>query len=271
MDAISNTISPIGFGAFKIGRNQGIKYEHAYELPDDAAAERLLNGVLDLGVTYIDTAPAYGLSEERIGRFLAHRRAEFVLSTKVGERFESGQSTYDFSDRGIRESIEQSLRRLRTDVLDIVFLHAPRGDLAVLEQSTVANSLLEFKDCGLVRAVGFSGYTSTAFRKAMDWADVLMLEYHCEDCSLERVIEEAAAQGTMVVIKKGLASGRMAAEPAIRFALGNAGVASLVIGSLSLPRMAENVRIAQSVRGWRPPRKRPIAPIGSNEKLAPKG
>ena len=64
-------VSPIGFGAFKIGRNAGIKYPSAYDLPDQRAVNLLLGGVLDLGITYFDTAPAYGLSEERLGRALA--------------------------------------------------------------------------------------------------------------------------------------------------------------------------------------------------------
>jgi aryl-alcohol dehydrogenase-like predicted oxidoreductase len=249
MDALRRLISAIGFGAFKLGRNQGIKYEQSYELPDDATAERLLNGVLDLGVTYVDTAPAYGLSEERIGRFLTHRRAEFVLSTKVGERFDNGESNYDFSEQGIRKSVEQSLRRLRTDVLDIVFVHAPRSDLAVINDSDAAGTLLSLRDRGVVRAVGFSGHTTAAFRQAMDWADALMLEYHSADLALESVITEAAARNKIVVVKKGLASGRIAGDEAIRFALANPGVTSLVIGSLSLQHMAENVGIAQSVRG----------------------
>src|SRR5438128_1494734 len=61
-------VTPIGFGAFKIGRNEGIKYPSAYSLPTDAESERLIHQILDLGVNYIDTAPAYGVSEERIGR-----------------------------------------------------------------------------------------------------------------------------------------------------------------------------------------------------------
>ena len=77
-------LSTVGYGAFKIGRNQKIKYAQPFDLPTDDEADRLLNAVLDLGVTYIDTAPAYGLSERRIGRSLAHRANEFVLSTKVG-------------------------------------------------------------------------------------------------------------------------------------------------------------------------------------------
>ena len=63
-------VTPLGFGAFKIGRNEQVKYPQPYDLPDDATVERLLNGVLDAGIHLIDTAPAYGLSEERIGKFL---------------------------------------------------------------------------------------------------------------------------------------------------------------------------------------------------------
>src|SRR5262245_28620985 len=101
-------ISPLGFGAFKIGRNQGIKYPSGYDLPDESTVSRLLNEVLDLGITYIDTAPAYGLSEERIGRAIGHRRSEFVLSTKVGETFSDGKSTFDFSANGVRDSVTRS-------------------------------------------------------------------------------------------------------------------------------------------------------------------
>jgi aryl-alcohol dehydrogenase-like predicted oxidoreductase len=111
-------VSPVGFGAFKIGRNVGIKYAHAYALPDEAHVVALLNGVLDLGVNLIDTAPAYGLSEERIGKSIAHRRDEFILATKVGEYFERGRSTFDFSAEGVQASVERSRSRLRSDVID---------------------------------------------------------------------------------------------------------------------------------------------------------
>ena len=117
-------VSRIGFGAFKIGRNQKIKYPNAYDLPTDRDVASLLNGVLDLGINYIDTAPAYGCSEERIGQAIAHRRAEFVLSTKVGELFADGVSSYEYSGAAVRDSIRRSLLRLRTDVLDIVFIHS---------------------------------------------------------------------------------------------------------------------------------------------------
>ena len=237
-------VSPIGFGAFKIGRNEGVKYAQAYALPDDDAVERLLNETLDAGVTYFDTAPAYGLSEERIGRFLAHRKREFVLSTKVGETFEAGRSTYDFSAAAVRASIDRSRRRLKLDALDLVFVHAPREDLAVLERTDVVETLLELRAAGVTRAIGFSGKTVAAARRALDWADVLMVEYHAGERSHGEVIRAARASGVGVVVKKGLASGRLAAAEAIRFVLSEPGVGSLVIGSLSAAHMRANVRFA---------------------------
>ena len=65
-------VSPIGFGAFKIGRNQKTKYAQHYDLPDQDTVDRLLHALLESGITLFDTAPAYGSSEERIGSFLGH-------------------------------------------------------------------------------------------------------------------------------------------------------------------------------------------------------
>jgi aryl-alcohol dehydrogenase-like predicted oxidoreductase len=136
-------LSPIGFGAFKIGRNQGAKYAHAYDLPNEAEVSRVLNGVLDLGINYIDTAPAYGLSEERIGRAVGHRKDDFVISTKVGEDFEDGRSSFDFTETGVRESIDRSLRRLHLDALDLVFVHSNGDDLSIINHTDVVATLAD--------------------------------------------------------------------------------------------------------------------------------
>jgi len=245
-------ISPIGFGAFKIGRNEGIKYERGYDLPHLAATERLLNGVLDLGVNLIDTAPAYGLSEERIGQCVGHRRSEFVLATKVGELFERGESRHDFSPTGMRRSIDESLRRLRTDAVDLLWLHSSRDDVHVLETTDAAEVLNEAKRSGHARHIGFSGYTIEAFRKALPWCDAVMVAYHPQDRALMEVVREAAARGVTVVVKKGLASGKLPASETIRSVLADRHVASIVVGSLDLGHMLENVRAAREVRpdGW---------------------
>ncbi len=237
-------VSPLGFGTFKIGRNEKIKYPQPYDLPDEATVAKLLNGILDLGITHIDTAPAYGLSEERVGRCLSSRRHEFVLSTKIGEVFENGESHYDFSAEAIRTSVDASLIKLRTDAVDLILIHAPSDDVRVLTESPVVETLQQLKAAGKTRAIGLSGKTTTAELMALDWADVLMVEYHAGDASHADVIADAATRSVGVLIKKGLASGHLPPSTSIPFVLNTPGVTGLVVGGLSLEHMAENVRIA---------------------------
>jgi aryl-alcohol dehydrogenase-like predicted oxidoreductase len=241
-------VSPIGFGAFKIGRNEKAKYAAGYDLPTDEQAARLLNELLDAGITYVDTAPAYGLSEERIGAAIGHRRREFTLSTKVGETFAQGVSSYDFSTAAIEASVRQSLRRLRTDVLDLVFIHSHGDDLAIIEDTDAVATLTRLREAGLVRAIGLSGKTVAGAREALAWADALMVEYRPDDTSHEAVMAEAAAAGLGIVVKKGLAAGRLSAAAAIEFVLTNPGVSTMVIGSLSAQHMRDNLALARKLQ-----------------------
>ena len=242
-------VTPLGFGSFKIGRNEKIKYAQAYDLPDDTTTERLLNGVLDSGINLIDTAPAYGLSEERIGRFLSHRRQDFVLSTKVGERFERGESHYDFSGAGVRASVAESLRRLRTDVIDMLFVHAHGDDVTIQQHGDLILTLQKLKQAGYVRCLGFSGKTIAGATAALNWADVLMVEYHLNDESHAEVIQVAASRGIGIIVKKGLASGALPAADALRFVLSNSNVSSVIVGGLSLEHVQVNIAVAASLEG----------------------
>lgn len=250
MDRVNDARIPwpvLGFGAFKIGRNQKIKYPSPYDLPDESRAGAILNGVLDLGITHIDTAPSYGLSEERIGRHLASRRREFVLSTKVGEWFENGESTYRFDPASVRSSVERSLLRLRTESVDCLFAHVPAHDVEILRDTPLVETLLALRDEGKTRAIGFSGKTPAGGELALEWADSLMVEYHARDLSHQSLIEQARLIGVPVLVKKGLAAGHLPASEAIPFVLQTPGVSTLVVGGLSLEHLRENLEIACSV------------------------
>lgn len=260
-------VPPLGFGAFKIGRNEGIKYPTGYELPDLPAVRELLQGILNLGCRYIDTAPAYGVSEERLGCLLpdllatltdrdavdrtavdhaAAPLAPCVISTKVGETFENGQSTYDYSRAAVLKSLERSRQRLQRDVLDLVFIHSHGADLEILQQTDVAAVLQAQREQGRIRAIGFSGKTPEGTAAALDWADAVMVEYHSADTSHAAVMDTAAERGTAVIVKKGLASGRLPAAAAIRFVLSHPAVTSLVVGGLSLTNFRTNWHTAMS-------------------------
>ena len=241
------TVSPIGFGAFKIGRNQGIKYDSGYDLPTDEAAARMLNAVLDLGIDLIDTAPAYGTSEERIGRFLASRRGEFALTSKVGESWEDGVGHYDFSPAAIDASLDRSLRRLQTDHIDVVFIHSDGHDHEIIDRGEAIDALCRRRDAGDIGGVGFSGKTVSGHRAAIATGliDCLMVEYHSMDESQRPVIDAAEAAGLGVLVKKGLASGRLRPQDAIPHCLKPTGVGSVVIGSLTPAHLASNLDIAR--------------------------
>lgn len=241
-------VSPIGYGAFKLGRNEKIKYAQPYPLPNDGEVARLLDELCALGINYFDTAPAYGSSEERLGRVLGGR-ADVIISTKVGEDFADGVSSFDFSAPGIRASIERSLRRLQRDVLDLVFIHAPAEDLHVLYATDAVATLLELRAAGHIRALGFSGKTVTAAEAALGWADVLMVEYHLEDRSHAAVLAAARTADVGIVVKKGLASGRLDPRVAIPAVLRHPAIGSLVVGGLSIAHMRANVEYAATPSG----------------------
>ncbi len=241
-------LGPIGFGAFKIGRNQGIKYAVDYALPDQPQVDLLLNGVLDAGINYIDTAPAYGLSEERIGTAISHRKSEFILSTKVGEVFDIGKSRFDFSAKAVRDSVERSLQKLKVRVIDLLIIHSDGNDLAILHETEVVETIQSMKNRGDVRAIGFSGKTVPGATAALEWADAIMVEYHLNDRTHEEVIAEAGKRDVGIIVKKGLASGRLAAREAIPFVLASPNVTSMVIGGLDLDHIRENLQIAASAK-----------------------
>lgn len=242
-------VAPIGFGAFKIGRNEKIKYAEGYELPSDDEVDALLARLLDAGINLIDTAPAYGTSEEQIGRFLkaSGRRDDIVLATKVGEQFHNGVSHYAFDRQSIEDSLDASLRRLQTDHLDLVCVHSDGRDEAILQESDVLEVLTERQARGDVAHIGFSGKTLAGHRLCLNshpTVAVLMIELSPLEHEQRPLLREAGERGVGILVKKGLAAGRAPAEEAIPWILDHPEVASLLIGSLSAEHMTHNLRLA---------------------------
>ena len=138
-------VSPLGLGTVKIGRDQGLKYPNRFKLPSDHEILALFEEARTVGINLIDTAPAYGASEEKIGKLLPDRQ-DWVIGTKVGEEFSFGESHFDFSGAHTRESIERSLRRLKTDYLDLVLIHSDGNDLEILEHTDCPEVLMRMKE-----------------------------------------------------------------------------------------------------------------------------
>ncbi len=238
-------VSPVGLGTVKIGRTRKLRYADAFTLPSEDEAGALLNGALDAGINLIDTAPAYGLAEQRIGRHLADRRDAFVLSTKAGECFDEATATsrFDFTGEALSASLQHSLQALRTDRVDLWLLHSEGDDLSAMGDDAVA-TMLEAKARGEVRCVGLSGKTVAGATAALAWADVLMVEFHADDDSHREVMRAAHARGVGVLVKKGLASGRHAPSEAIGFLMAEPSVDAAVIGTRSLDHLLSNAGVA---------------------------
>lgn len=156
------TVQPIGLGCMNL--------DHAYGPPASAeSGERLLLAALDEGYNFFDTATLYGggRNEERLGAVLAKRRREFVLASKCGMAIvtQDGKPTrvIDGRPETLRRECENSLRRLRTDVIDLYYLH--RWDKRVpIEDSVGALSDLVRK--GLIRHIGLSEVSAPTLRRA---------------------------------------------------------------------------------------------------------
>lgn len=245
-------VSPLGLGTVKFGRNQQVKYPAGFEIPDDRRVRGLLALAGDLGINLLDTAPAYGTSEQRLGELLPGQPGWHVI-TKVGEIFENGHSRFDFSAAHTRMSIERSLRRLRRDVIDIVLVHSHGNDMAIIEQTEVCETLARLKGEGLLRAWGLSSKTIEGGIWSVEHADVVMATCNLAECDTP-VLERAAELGKGVLVKKALQSGhadRGAGGPGIRqaleYVLGRPGVGSLIIGTIDPAHLRDNVATAAAI------------------------
>jgi aryl-alcohol dehydrogenase-like predicted oxidoreductase len=180
----------LGFGAMQAGDPR---------LPEDAVA-RLLNSALDLGLTLIDTARSYGLSEERIGRHLAHRRDEFVLSTKLGYGVDG---IPDWTHACVIAGVDAARERLRADVIDIVHLHS--CGLELLEAGEVARALADCAAAGKLRVAAYSG-DGAALRHAVLTGEFGAVQASLNLCDQQalRVLVEAGACGLGTIAKRPL-------------------------------------------------------------------
>lgn len=202
-------VSALGLGTVKLGRDQGVKYPNGFQIPDDDDAKMLLKLSRDLGINLIDTAPAYGRSEERLGPLLRGQRNDWVIVSKVGEEFTHGVSHHDFSALHTRRSVERSLQRLETDFIDLVLVHSDGNDLAILNECEVYQTLAELKREGKIRGFGLSGKTVDGGLKALENGDCAMVTYNLNEQTEKPVIDYAATHGKAILVKKALASGHV--------------------------------------------------------------
>ena len=188
-------VSRLAFGAGPIG----------YLGASEEDAGKVLNLLLDRGVNVIDTAAAYLGSEELIGKAVGHRRGDYVLLSKCGRRAE-GLEGEDWSAAVVAQTVDRSLRRLRTDHLDVMLLHT--CSLEVLKKGEALGAPIKAREAGKIRFAGYSGDNDAAtFAVGLPGVDVLMCSANlCDQVNLEGALPAAAAAGTGVIIKRTVAN-----------------------------------------------------------------
>ena len=221
-----------------------------------AEAEAIVNRALDLGVNYIDTAPAYGMggSESNIGRVMTYRRKEVFLTTKTGER------SYD----GTMRQVEKSLARLKTDYLDLYQLHDMqiREDLKqVLAEGGAIKALEQLKSEKVILNMGITGHKDPALllQAIKEYSfDCLLFSLNAGDPHYrsfkQELLPEALRQNLGVIAMKVTAVGRIfrkegiaTMEQAFGYTLTNP-VSTAIIGISTMAELEENVRIAKDFK-----------------------
>jgi aryl-alcohol dehydrogenase-like predicted oxidoreductase len=236
-------VSLLGLGTVKLGRDRDVRYPRAFRIPDEAAAARLLDCAADLGINLLDTAPAYGRSEQRLGHLLRGRRDRWLVCTKVGEHFDVDGSRWDFTPEHVQQSVRDSLERLQTDRLDIVLIHSDGRDREILERYGTLAALRALKQDGLVRAVGISHKSADGASAAIAaGCDVIMATLNPARQEEAEVIARAGAAGCGVLVKKALASGH-SGPASLRFVAGTPGVSCIVVGTIDPGHLRENAAI----------------------------
>ena len=196
-----------GLGVSRLGLGLAEIPRHGESYSDLPNAGRVLNNALDGGINFLDTAACYGETEAMIGGSVAHRRDEYTLATKCGH-VTGGATGEDWSARLIEESIDRSLKRLRTDHVDLVQLHS--CSIEVLERGEAIEALMKAREVGKTRFVGYSGDNEDA-RWAVDSGhfDSLQTSFNVVDqhARTKGLFEAARSSGVGVIIKRPIANG----------------------------------------------------------------
>lgn len=216
-------VSRLGLGTWAIGGGSW------WGDNDDAESIRTIHAALDLGINLVDTAPVYGMghSEEVVGKAIHDRRNQVILSTKCGLMFDRTEGSYYFSRDGkevyknltkgaIVDSVEQSLRRLKTDYIDILFTHWQSVEPFIVPVEETMEALMLLKKQGKIRAIGGSNMSSWHIEEYIKYGelDIIQEKYNLMDTRVEEEVLPAALKHHITFqayspLEQGLLTGKI--------------------------------------------------------------
>lgn len=217
-------ISRLGFGGIPIQRT------------DAATTKELMKVMVEKGITYIDTARGYTVSESYLGEALEGYRDKFILATKSMARNKDGMAA----------DIETSLKNLRTDYIDIYQVHNP--SLEQLEQvmapGGALEALIEAKEAGKIGHIGLTGHTMELFEKAvgLPWVETFMFPYNIVERQGEELMRKCTENNIGFIVMKPLAGGAIEdANLALRFICANPDVSVVIPGMYDVKEIDMNL------------------------------
>ena len=269
MEMPKRTLGRSGLEVTQLGFGTALRLEPEDRFGDDEF-EKILNAVLDAGINFIDTAPDYGESEERIGRLISHRREEFYLATKCGCNIDADGTRLDpthlWTPDRVRRNIDQSLARMKTDYVDLLQMHNP--SVEEVEEGGLVEVLEEIRQAGKTRFVGIS---STA-PHLMSFAgtgvfDAFQVPYSALERTHEVMIQQVADRGAGMIVRGGIAQGghnqhrwdswerarldELAGdmnryEFVLRFTLSHPACQTTIVGTTQFDHLHSNIAAAQA-------------------------
>lgn len=263
-------VTIMGFGSMEL------------HLLDEKSAVALLNKVLDSGINYIDTSPEYPMSEYYIGKAISNRRREFILATKCGDNMTGIGETYSFDRKTIFSNIDESLRLMQTDHVDILQLHGVIPEyFQDNDFENIIDLLKEIKNSGKALHLGLTicnkapgmygfpagyGYNSLLRFASCQDIEVIQLVYGGLTRLSENVILEAYKNYGTGIVARGLIKkyddsyvGRLKAAKLyqlceegenendflIRYAMTHPGLSTALIGTKNINHLSKNVQLAE--------------------------
>ena len=275
---IKKTLGRTGLEVTQLGYgSMGLRGPNTWgvRVVEEEAADVFLNTVLDSGINFIDTAPDYGICEQRIGEYISHRRSEYILATKCGcdylQHDDHIEIKHTWTKETVKRNVETSLRRLRTDHIDLLQFHG--GDAETLQQAGLIDLLKDYQSQGVIRFIGMSSKLPDIRALIhLEVFDTFQIPYSCLAPEHEGMITAAAATGAGVIIRGGIAHGgpdaeierpalndiwdraRLAellpawmskAELILRYTLSNPDCHTTIVGTCNHVHLKENLRAAE--------------------------
>lgn len=203
------SVSEIAFGTVSLGMPYGIEVKGHGGMPPESESIKLLETALDKGVNFYDTARSYGCSEEIIGKAFKGRRDDVVIATKSSHFLDEQGRLYAKNKlaKVFKESLEQSLRALQTDYIDLYMSHT--GKQEVINSPDIMELMAEHKAKGVIKAAGVSTYTPEETRQAIEndvW-DVIQVPFNLMDQRQSALFDRAREKGVGMVVRSVLFKG----------------------------------------------------------------